>query len=151
MELSRDRMTLGRDESCDIPLTGTTISRKHAEIFSDPFGRWWVRDLGSRNGVYLDGQRVSERALRAGDTLRIGEFGVVLEQPESKRTKSAPGSTMFVSRDDDVIVSLQEMEPPKIAAEHLSTLISFGREQLNIDERYAEPPRCSYADCCCVL
>ena len=134
VELDRERLTLGRDESCDIPLSGTTISRRHAEIFSDPFGRWWVRDLGSRNGVYLDGQRVAERALRAGDMLRIGEFAVALEQPESKRSKSAPGSTLFVSRDDDVLVSLQEMEPPKIAAEHLSTLISFGREQLNVEE-----------------
>jgi len=134
VELDRERMTLGRDETCDIPLTGTTISRRHAEIFSDPFGRWWVRDLGSRNGVYLDGQRVAERALRAGDLLRIGEFGVALEQIESRHGRQTPGSTLFVSREDDVLVSLQEMEPPKIAAEHLSTLISFGRELVNVDD-----------------
>ena len=45
------RMVVGRLEACDVHLDGQTVSRKHAEISRDPFNRWWVRDMGSRNGT----------------------------------------------------------------------------------------------------
>jgi FHA domain len=52
---------IGRDESCELHFDDPLVSRRHAEVRLDD-GRWWVVDLGSRNGTRLDG-RLVERAL----------------------------------------------------------------------------------------
>jgi transcriptional regulator with AAA-type ATPase domain len=68
---------VGRDSSCDAVLTGTEISRRHAEFRRDgPFLA--VRDLGSRNGVFVNGARVVDAPLVPGDVVRCGEWiGIV--------------------------------------------------------------------------
>jgi len=63
---------LGRDESCDIPLTGEGISRRHAQI-SRRGAALVLEDLGSSNGTWVNGHRIAGPvALRAGDVLGIG-------------------------------------------------------------------------------
>src|SRR5881394_2049513 len=68
------RLTIGRSADCQIRLDRTTVSRRHAELFLDPFQRWWIRDLKSRNGTQVNGESVSDRALGPGDILTVGEF-----------------------------------------------------------------------------
>lgn len=63
-------MTLGRRESCDICLKFPNISGLHCELsFRD--GYWFVRDLGSSNGIKVNGSRVLQRPLRPGDEIAI--------------------------------------------------------------------------------
>jgi transcriptional regulator with GAF, ATPase, and Fis domain len=66
---------LGRDGVGGLPMEDSRISRRHAEVAFSA-GEWKIRDLNSRNGTYLDGQRLDSprvthdaRALRIGDTL----------------------------------------------------------------------------------
>ncbi|MBN1606580.1 MAG: sigma 54-interacting transcriptional regulator [Polyangiaceae bacterium] len=75
--LTAPRLVLGRGESCDVRLPGTETSRQHAEIRRE--GAFaLVRDLESRNGVFVDGKAVREAALAPGHVLRLGEWiGVV--------------------------------------------------------------------------
>src|ERR1700722_17686216 len=55
-----------------------TVSRRHAEMVCDPFGRWWIRDLGSTNGTTLGGDPIAgERVLSPGDTIGIGDYALV--------------------------------------------------------------------------
>src|SRR3990172_3494834 len=49
--------SLGRGSSCDIVLEDSNVSRVHAWISQDPFGRWIVEDMGGQNGTMLEGQR----------------------------------------------------------------------------------------------
>jgi transcriptional regulator with PAS, ATPase and Fis domain len=71
--LGDSRHTIGRDDSCSIELRSKTLSRRHAEL--RPVGKLWlVEDLGSRNGVFVNGKRVERTALNPGDTLRVGEW-----------------------------------------------------------------------------
>ncbi|WP_410959138.1 FHA domain-containing protein, partial [Salmonella sp. 6084] len=68
---------LGRSAAADfaINLNSTTlqISRKHADFdFNPQTGRWTVRDLGSLNGVFVNGVRISARDFGSGDTVAIG-------------------------------------------------------------------------------
>ncbi len=66
-------MQIGRGESCHIRLSDTYASTMHARIFSRE-GTWFVEDLGSTNGTYLNQRRVTAASeLRAGDQLRIGK------------------------------------------------------------------------------
>ncbi len=68
--LNRRVMTVGRRESCDICLKFPNISGLHCELsFRD--GYWFVRDMGSSNGIKVNGARTLQRPLRPGDELAI--------------------------------------------------------------------------------
>ena len=77
-------LVLGRSPECDIVLESDQVSRKHAEIRREGLV-FLVRDLGSRNGVYLDGTRIAEGALSIGAWVRIGEWLGVVVQTEAGR------------------------------------------------------------------
>ena len=71
---------IGRGPQCDITIDSIGISREHARIFQDPFGRWIIEDLGSHNGVYVNGQRAKAQAILPGDQIGIGRYSLVLAQ-----------------------------------------------------------------------
>ena len=71
--LDRDATTIGRHPDSDIFLDDVTVSRRHAEVLREE-GGVRVRDLGSLNGSYVNGDRVDERALATGDEVQIGRF-----------------------------------------------------------------------------
>ncbi len=67
-------ITLGRDEGCAVRFDDALVSRRHAEIgFAD--GAWRLTDLDSRNGTFLDGQRVQRVVLPPRATVRLAEAG----------------------------------------------------------------------------
>ncbi|MBI5538233.1 MAG: sigma 54-interacting transcriptional regulator [Deltaproteobacteria bacterium] len=68
---------LGRDAACDTVLAGNETSRKHAEIrLYGPVPV--IRDLSSRNGVFVNGLRVAESPLKPSDVVRLGDWIAVL-------------------------------------------------------------------------
>ena len=65
------RIVVGRDPTCDITHDHSLLSRRHAEFVSA--GELVVvRDLGSRNGVFVNGTKTAEHSLRPGDVVQIG-------------------------------------------------------------------------------
>ena len=68
---------IGRDAACEIHLDDPMISRQHVEV-SHVDGLWWIRDLGSRNGTLVDGQRVTRIPLPAHCEVRLYETAPVL-------------------------------------------------------------------------
>jgi transcriptional regulator with AAA-type ATPase domain len=85
-------LVIGRDEDCPIHLPGNDVSRRHALLRkSGSDFAVDVIDLGSRNGVYVNGTRVSSHPLRQGDVVRVGGWlGVVVETPGTCK-EIAPG------------------------------------------------------------
>ena len=78
----------GRDAACETVLSGTEVSRQHACIRAA--GAWLVlRDLESRNGVFVGGQRVQERRLGPGDVVRIGEWLGIVRELHGTRSESS--------------------------------------------------------------
>jgi predicted component of type VI protein secretion system len=65
------RLVVGRDPTCDISDDHSLLSRRHAEFVTVGDGVT-IRDLGSRNGVFVNGSRAAERALEPGDVVQIG-------------------------------------------------------------------------------
>jgi hypothetical protein len=71
--------TLGRSRECDIVLEDAGISRRHADIRPSGEG-WTVEDLGSTNGVRVNGRQLAGVAsLQAGDRLELGSTSIVFE------------------------------------------------------------------------
>jgi predicted component of type VI protein secretion system len=65
------RLVFGRDPSCDMSYEDDLLSRRHAEFIVSG-GAVTVRDLGSRNGIYVNGQKTAEQLLESGDVVQIG-------------------------------------------------------------------------------
>jgi pSer/pThr/pTyr-binding forkhead associated (FHA) protein len=67
---------IGRATDNDIVIAHSSVSRHHAEIAAQN-GGFRVRDLGSQNGTFVAGQRVSDAALKDGDAVRLGEASFI--------------------------------------------------------------------------
>jgi pSer/pThr/pTyr-binding forkhead associated (FHA) protein len=63
---------IGRLPGLPITLLDTKVSREHCRVYRQSTG-WIAEDLGSRNGTYVNAQRVKKRLLQPGDRLRVGQ------------------------------------------------------------------------------
>ena len=90
--LQGPRVVIGRSSRCDLTIADDSISRNHAELILGPDG-WTLRDLDSRNGTFLNGQRIrNTQPLKAGDRVKVGvaTFTVMPEPGEAMPAVSAP-------------------------------------------------------------
>src|SRR5580658_1308992 len=96
--LDKPILLLGRHPECDIQLNSRKVSRRHCCI-AQVRDYLVVRDLGSTNGVRINGNRVLEGKLKAGDELTIGNFkyqicwdlpGEPLVTPPNRRPAAVP-------------------------------------------------------------
>jgi hypothetical protein len=76
--LSGSRVVVGRSRDADIVLADPNISRRHAELRRGDNG-WQIVDLGSTNGIKVNGRRVDNQSLRPGDQITIGVTDLTFE------------------------------------------------------------------------
>src|SRR3954468_18789973 len=76
--LSGARVLLGRSRECDVVLSDPNISRRHAEVRRED-GGWAVVDLGSTNGIKVNGRRVDHALLEPGDRVTLGVTELTFE------------------------------------------------------------------------
>lgn len=78
--LGASAVVLGRADSCTLPLGDDYASGRHARVFPHE-GSWWVEDLGSTNGTFVDGERIDgPTALTPGRPVRVGQTVVELQE-----------------------------------------------------------------------
>jgi predicted component of type VI protein secretion system len=105
---------LGRDPTCEIMVGSPTVSRLHAS-FTVADGSLWVNDLGSRNGVYVNGQRVRDRTrLQVGDRVVSGEITVsvtIATRSVSSRPppEPIPRAPLEITRETEQNLNLHEV------------------------------------------
>lgn len=81
-------VTIGRDPQCEIHAEDPELSARHA-LMSYHHRQWWLEDLKSTNGTFLNGRRINEAVvLVSQDLIKCGirEWKVILEQDESVRS-----------------------------------------------------------------
>lgn len=69
---------IGRRHSCDLCIPLMSVSRKHCQLNCDGEALK-IRDLDSRNGTYLNGKRINEAVIQAGDSIKIGPLTFLLQ------------------------------------------------------------------------
>jgi hypothetical protein len=78
--LGNNGVVLGRSRECDVVIDDANVSRKHAEVRPSG-GSWIVKDLGSTNGVKVNGRRIDgAQSLKPGDRIELGVSKLTFEQ-----------------------------------------------------------------------
>ena len=96
VELAKDEFVIGREAACDLAIEDGTVSRRHAAIRREG-GRFSVRDLGSRNGIRVQGKKTDGAEIRHGDIVHVGSVQIrfVSDAPaaaEPPTVKAAPAA-----------------------------------------------------------
>jgi pSer/pThr/pTyr-binding forkhead associated (FHA) protein len=87
------KMIIGRHSTNDIPLPDRTVSKRHA-VIGRVRGQAVVKDLGSRNGTFVNGQKVEKAILSGGDRLKVGSVMLrFFQEDETSREKDAESTT----------------------------------------------------------
>lgn len=107
-DINGDETIIGRLPECDVQLNTNTVSRKHAKV-SRAGGQYYVEDLGSGNGTFVNGQQIKERvAINNQDRIKLGPMllrfeceGAAAPRPAAPAPKSAGSpKTPFRGGDD---------------------------------------------------
>jgi pSer/pThr/pTyr-binding forkhead associated (FHA) protein len=78
IDLRKDRLIIGRRESCDIVLRFSNVSGQHARMSLEQ-GYWFLKDLGSRNGTKVDGFRIDRKRLDPGAKVSFAKHVYIIE------------------------------------------------------------------------
>jgi transcriptional regulator with GAF, ATPase, and Fis domain len=95
-ELPAGRCTIGSAPSCDLVIADPTVSRFHCELtIGDKWAR--IRDLGSRNGTFVDGTLIESAFLRTGSQVRLGQSVVRFQRADMSHPVELSPRTRFGS------------------------------------------------------
>jgi Protein of unknown function (DUF3662)/FHA domain len=78
-EVTDRKVVIGRSRDCDIQLADANVSRRHAELRQEG-ASYWIVDLGSTNGMEVNGKRVKRAKLRDGDTIMLGSTEITFDR-----------------------------------------------------------------------
>jgi len=115
------RVVVGRDPSCHITDTDPLLSARHAEI-AVASGEVTVRDLGSRNGVLLNGVKVGQASLRSGDVMQLGGLRLTYIEDAAATTarpaRYADDETMVLDEDATIARPAETIAGDEVTVVH---------------------------------
>ncbi len=125
-----EELIIGRDVDAGLHLSDPGVSRHHCRVFPEE-GRFWIEDMGSRNGTFVDGAAIERTELAPGSRILAGtvEMRFVLDSSAIEESRG-PGTTLLdVSGDREVAVSVvadasggaAKLLDPAQAIQHLQT------------------------------
>lgn len=115
---------IGRRQESDLCIPLMVVSRRHCELNLEK-GRLKLRDLGSRNGTYINGQRVDQAEVNPGDKIQIGPITFAVQIDNQPAELSTPDSVI--------------LQPP----EHMAV---SEKQPIDQDETFLEPADDDSAD-----
>lgn len=119
--LERRELVLGRSAEADIKLDDPGISRRHARFIREE-NTYRVEDLDSRNGTFLNGERVKSAALTGGDKIQLGSTTILLFSVQDELEENFQRS-LYESATRDGLTGLLNRQA---AMDALATEVAFG-------------------------
>ncbi len=99
-DLSDGEVVVGRDaSSCEVIVTGHTISRRHCRIVPGPGGAWAIEDLQSTNGTFVNGRRVPQAVLSHRDVISLGDANNFALRFQAQRSGDGAESFLLPAQD----------------------------------------------------
>ncbi|MCA9605050.1 MAG: GAF domain-containing protein, partial [Myxococcales bacterium] len=98
--------TLGRHPNNTVQVLDRIVSKEHCHVDLIDGGRYILRDLGSLNGTYVNGERVSERVLKAGDEIMLGSTRIIFDADQT------PGARPLASQPPPAMMTTPQGPPP---------------------------------------
>jgi serine phosphatase RsbU (regulator of sigma subunit) len=128
--LDRPVVTIGRSSVNDLPIADKMLSRQHARIVRDGNGGLTIEDLGSRNGTFVNGERlVTVQPLRSGDRITVGAVTIKVESESTTRVRIDEAAGDHDALDNTILKASAELlrqhteTDPQLPAEQLGKLI----------------------------
>jgi len=123
--LGSERVTVGKSSTNVVSLDhDSTVSRVHA-VLENLGHAWSVRDVGSRNGTYINGEKISaERVLRSGDEVRVGMSKLVFWEVRDADEMTVGEATISVA---------PTQPPPRLTPRELEVLVVLCRPLISGD------------------
>ena len=141
---------IGREKGCLIRISDKHVSRQHVDVFPDQ-GQWWIRDLGSRNGTYLNGARIQLAPLKQSAMMELGVAGpairLALADPDQALPPDQPvqaeKATKPTPENPPTDASTPAQEPSQPPTEVAQRSPTFAQKQpstsQDIAQRYFDP------------
>jgi len=94
--VDQKEIIIGRDTGSDIPIDNIAVSREHARITREPSritkgsDDFFIEDMGSQNGTFVNGHKVSKKSLVSGDEITIGKYFLKIyleDDPETAKIR----------------------------------------------------------------
>ncbi|MCW5874648.1 MAG: FHA domain-containing protein [Anaerolineales bacterium] len=118
--LAKDSFVIGRDPGCDLHIQDIEVSRRHARVIAQS-GGFVLEDLGSTNGTFVNGERVSTvTVLRPGDEIRLGDVVTLRYELDLNSLETTPPAVARPPRSTPAVpqpptASLPSLDPPPAA------------------------------------
>ncbi|ARN76100.1 FHA domain-containing protein [Oceanicoccus sagamiensis] len=131
------RCVIGRSKDCEFSIPYKLLSREHAALYLED-GQLMVADLGAANGCYVNGNRVEQASLKAGDKVAFAKLAFTVLGPEEEVEEEAPSlsdeqmNKTMIRPAIDMDVALQRAEEQSRKQGDLSV-------EIDIAEPAAEP------------
>ncbi|PLX41441.1 MAG: hypothetical protein C0608_05765 [Deltaproteobacteria bacterium] len=103
------KIVIGRDPSCDFTIDNKLISGTHAKITRE-HGGYYVEDIGSTNGTFLNGRRISKEFLRLGSEITVGKHRITLTHEGESDFSGEADETILPLTDETINLSPSEAE-----------------------------------------
>ena len=100
---------IGRRSNCDFYVPLMSVSRRHCQL-NHHQGVLKIRDLDSRNGTYLNGKRVDEAVIKAGDYIKVGPLTFAFQIDGQPKNINMPNSAMKKSSQEDTSTGDSKVE-----------------------------------------
>ena len=129
LSLDRPVTTVGRSSMNDLPISDKMLSRQHARIVRDTDGGLTVEDLGSRNGTFLNGERLTTvQVLKPGDRITVGGVTLKVESESTTRVRIEGGGedpldNTILKASAELLRAHATETDPRLPAEQLGKLI----------------------------
>lgn len=142
--VKRDRLLIGRAEDCDIRPLSEDVSRRHCAVIVGP-AAVWVEDLGSRNGTFVDGARITGKVQVAdGAMIRVGslELKVSCNDPSAKGGSEEDVSRWLMADDQPagMFDTTHTMPVPQPQEASRTTLVANATPPAGLDAAAVETP-----------
>ncbi len=139
LRITKEQFLIGRGEDCHLRALSSEVSRHHCQIALDERGAF-ISDLGSTNGTYINGRRITQtEPLHSGDVLIVGPLMFEAQLPRQPSQIAEPETSEWAIGDSEVVNLVEDPDDPDLAVAASRTRLLGADELAELVSRDLNP------------